>query len=81
MNQVLAWLSGGDLRSDGMANEVAEFVLENPAMFADLYAGLSEVDDLMRGRTADALEKVARKRTDLVRDQVPEMVAIAAGKK
>lgn len=81
MNQVLAWLSGGDLRSDGMANEVAEFVLENPAMFADLYAGLSEVDDLVRGRTADALEKVARKRTDLVRDQVPEMVAIAAGER
>jgi len=78
MNQVLAWLSGGDLSSDGMANQVAEFVLENPKAFADLYAGLSEADDLVRGRTADALEKVARKRTDLFRDQVPEMIVITA---
>ena len=42
MNQVLSWLSGGDLRSDGMANEVADFVLENPTAFEDLFAGLSD---------------------------------------
>ena len=26
MNQVLKWLSGGDLRSDGVSNEVVESV-------------------------------------------------------
>jgi hypothetical protein len=36
MNQILEWLSGGDLRSDGLSNEVAEFVLNDPQLFSDL---------------------------------------------
>jgi HEAT repeat protein len=81
MNQVLSWLSGGDLRSDGMANEVADFTLENPAAFEDLFAGLSEEDDVVRGRAADAIEKVARKRPDLPRDHLPEMTSMASREK
>ncbi len=77
MNQVLTWLSGGDLRSDGLANEAAQFVLANPDVFEDLFSGLSEPDDVIRGRTADALEKVARKRPDLLIDQLQEMVDLA----
>jgi hypothetical protein len=38
MNPILEWLSGGDLRSDGMADEVAELVLKNPAMFNEIIA-------------------------------------------
>jgi hypothetical protein len=41
MNQMLDWLSGGDLCSDGSANEATEIVLQNPHLFDDLYAGLS----------------------------------------
>ena len=77
MNQVLTWLSGGDLRSDGMANEVASFVLDHPNAFEDLYSGLYEVKDVVRGRTADALEKVSRRRPDLLEVHFPEMVILA----
>jgi HEAT repeat protein len=77
MNQILTWLSGGDLRSDGMANEAARFVLENPQILDDLAAGLSEEDDAIRGRTADALEKVARERPDLLIDHLHQMMDLA----
>lgn len=33
MNQLLQLLAGGDLRSDGMATEVAELVLDNDDLF------------------------------------------------
>lgn len=77
MNQILSWLSGGDLRSDGLANEVAKFVLENPHTFEDLFAGLSEEDDVVRGRAADAIEKISRRRPDLPKEHIPEMIRIA----
>lgn len=65
------------MRSDGPANDVAEFVLENTEAFEDLFAGLSEADDVVRGRTADALEKVSRSRPDLIRDHMLEMSTLA----
>ena len=77
MNQILTWLSGGDLRSDGMANEAAKFVLENPQIFDDLIIGLNESDDVIRGRTADALEKVARERPDLLIGHLQQMMDLA----
>jgi HEAT repeat protein len=77
MNQILSWISGGDLRSDGLANEVAEFVLENPHTFEDLFAGLSEEDDVVRGRAADAIEKISRRRPDLPKQRIPELIRMA----
>jgi HEAT repeat protein len=77
MNQILTWLSGGDLRSDGMANEAVQFVLANPNVFEDLFAGLFESDDVIRGRTADALEKIAREKPDLLIGHLQEMVDLA----
>lgn len=77
MNQILTWLSGGDLRSDGMANEAAQFVLENPQILDDLIVGLNEPDDVIRGRTADALEKIARERPDLMVDHLQQMMDLA----
>jgi hypothetical protein len=77
MNQILEWLSGGDLRSDGLANEATEAVLKNPQLFDDLYAGLSMPDDVIRGRTADALEKVARQRPELLVAHLPELADIS----
>ena len=76
MNQVLTWLSGGDLRSDGMANEVAQFILDNPEAFDDLYAGLSAENNVVRGRAADAIEKVARSRPDLLLDHLPGIISL-----
>ena len=74
MNQVLEWLSGGDLRLDGLSQEVSEFVLNNPQVFDDLYAGLYVEDDVVRGRTADALEKVTRSRPDLLETHLAELI-------
>ena len=81
MNQVLSWLAGGDLRSDGMASEVADFILDNPAAFEDLYSGLSEEDDVVRGRTADALEKIGRKRPDLLQDHLQQVIDLSQDEK
>ena len=77
MNQVLKWLSGGDLRSDGVLNEVVGFVLANKEMLADLYAGLSAPGEVIRGRTADALEKIARSQPDWAEDRIPDLIEIA----
>jgi hypothetical protein len=77
MNQILAWLSSGDLRSDGLANEVVEIVLKNPHMFEELYEGLSEADDVVRGHAADALEKISRIRTDLLFERLSDLKRVA----
>jgi HEAT repeat protein len=76
-NQILTWLSGGDLRSDGMANEAAQVVLDSPEIFCDLMAGLKQPDDVVRARTADALEKIARQRPDLLIEHLKQMIALA----
>jgi HEAT repeat protein len=65
MNYLLEVLQGGDLRSDGHADEVAEDVIQDPALFPLLLDGLDEEDDVVRGRTAHSLEKVARSRPEL----------------
>lgn len=77
MNQILRWLSGGDLRSDGLANEAAGFVLQNPELFDELYEGLRQEDDVVRGRAADALEKTARARPDLFIDRVSHLIELS----
>ncbi len=77
MNQLLQWLAGGDLRSDGLSNEAASFVLENPEVFDDLFEGLEVSDDVIRGRAADALEKVSRSRPDLFSDRLSDLFQIA----
>ena len=74
MNQILEWLSTGDLRSDCLADQVVDFVLDNPAAFIDLYDGLSTADDVVRGHAADALEKIARRKPELYSDRLQEII-------
>ena len=74
MNQVLSWLAGGDLRSDGISSQVSELVLKEPQLLDDLLAGLGVPDEVVRGRTADALEKIARTRPDLLVDPLPDLI-------
>ena len=76
MNTILDWLSGGDLRSDGAADQVAEAVLQHPALIDDLTAGLNSPDAVIRGRTADALEKIARSRPDLMIRHLPLLLSL-----
>jgi len=77
MGQILEWLSGGDLRSDGMSNEAADFVLKSPEMFDELFEGLSASDDVVRGRTADALEKISRTKPELLVERLPKLLQVA----
>jgi hypothetical protein len=76
MNTVLDWLSGGDLRSDGAADMVPEVVLQHPALMSDLITGLDSPDAVTRGRTADALEKIARSRPDLTISHLPVLISL-----
>jgi HEAT repeat protein len=76
-NHLLGMLAGGDLRSDGMANEVVEIVLANEELFDDLYEGLRDSDDVVRGHTADALEKIARSRPELLANKLSELLQFA----
>lgn len=81
--QIEGWLSGGDLRSDGASDQVVEFILEHPFAIGDLIGALGSDNAVIRGRAADALEKITRKLphemdeyfdvfTDvLVRDETP----------
>ena len=60
MNKLLEWLQEGDLRSDGLSQEVVQFVLKHPDLVDDLVLGLSVENAVIRGRAADAIEHLAR---------------------
>ena len=62
MIDIVRWLKDGDLRSNGMANEVAECVLQDIRLLPRLIDGLASAAGPTRGHAADALEKVARER-------------------
>ena len=76
MARLVDWLEGGDLRSDGAANQAAQAVLQNEALVADLAEGLSHEDAVVRGRTLDALEKIARTRPELVHPYLSQVIAL-----
>ncbi len=54
-------MKGGDLRSIGRAEEVVQDILDNPALFAEVFEGMLDDDPLVKMRSADALEKVSSK--------------------
>jgi len=59
-------LRGGDHRSIGRADEVVDIVLSSPCRFDEVFNGILSDDSLIRMRCADAAEKIARKRPDLL---------------
>jgi HEAT repeat protein len=75
MNFLLELLEGGDLRSDGHADEVADEVINNLELFELLYEGLNDSDDIIRGRTAHALEKVSRTHPELFLDYFDQILS------
>lgn len=70
-------ISGGDLLSDGKANEVVEEVLMNPALLKQLLDGLTDPDDMVRGRAAHAVEGVSRKNQDPFRRLMPQLISLS----
>jgi hypothetical protein len=77
MNDLLSMLSGGDIRSDGEADRVAEIVLGNPHMIEDLVQGLAVTDEVVRGRSTHALEKIARIRPEWLLDYLDWMIELS----
>jgi len=75
---ILALLEGGDRRSIGRADEVAEMVAADPALFPALIAGLWSTDELVRMRAADANEKVTRKRREFLHPYKKELLGLMA---
>ena len=77
MSDILHWLSAGDLRGDGIANQVIEIVIQNPDLLPDLLEGLTHQDKVVRGHTADALEKLARKMPGEILPHLPLLLNVA----
>lgn len=75
---LLAQLEGGDRRSLGRADEIAEIVSKKPRLFAKLFKGLWSGDALVRMRAADAAEKVTRTRRELLQPYKKELLGLMA---
>jgi hypothetical protein len=75
---LLALLTGADRRSIGRADEVAAMILKHPMLFAELIAGLWDVDRVVRMRAADAVEKVSRKQPELLVPFNAELLGLLA---
>ncbi len=59
MHRILKKLDGGDLRSIGKANEVAEDLLKDPGLFPIVFDGMLCESPVIRMRAADTIEKVS----------------------
>ena len=66
MHPLLTKLEGGDRRSIGRSQEVVEHVLADVSLFPALFEGMVSSDPVVRMRAADAAEKVAASRPDLL---------------
>jgi HEAT repeat protein len=77
MNELLELLSGGTLQSDGRANKVANEVIRHPERLAELVEGLKDQDDVIRGRTAHALERISRSHPQMVFPLLPHIYDMA----
>lgn len=77
MHIILRRLSGGDRRSIGRSNEIAEEVLKRPLLFRYLFEGMASGDAIVRMRAADAAEKVTARQPELLQPYKRKLLAIA----
>jgi HEAT repeat protein len=77
MSQIVEWLSAGDLRSDGLSDEIVGIVLQQPQLLPDLLEGLDHPDGAVRGHAADALEKVTRLHPELLLPSLPRLISLS----
>lgn len=78
MKHLLDKLGGGDRRSIGRSNLVVAQVSGEPALFAELIDGLSHRDQLVRMRSADAIEKISATRPALLQPYKKLLIDCAA---
>jgi hypothetical protein len=67
MDPLIAKLQGPDRRSIGRSEEVVGDVLADPGQFQRVFDAMLAPDPLVRMRAADAIEKITRRRPDLLR--------------
>jgi hypothetical protein len=77
-NSIIGLLEGGDRRSIGCAERVAERVRGNPRLFPQLIACLWYTDPVVRMRAADAAEKVTRENSELLLTHKKELLGLLA---
>jgi len=78
MNQILNKLSGGDLRSEGKAQEVALEIIDDPSLLAALTEGLHSDDKVIRARTCMTMEVVSREHPGLLTGTIPRLIELAS---
>jgi hypothetical protein len=71
-------LRGGDRRSIGRSEEVAELVLKEPKRFGELIECLWNEDPLVRMRAADAAEKLTVSCPELLKPYKRELLGLLA---
>ena len=77
-NNILSLLEGGDRRTIGLADRVADMVCADAKLFPALIAGLWSDNQLIRMRAADAAEKVTRKHPELLKPYKKELLGLIA---
>lgn len=77
MNKILQQLTGGGLRSDGKADDVAELIIKQPELLPDLIEGFESDSEIIRMRTAHAVEVISRENGDLLEEFKPRLIKSA----
>lgn len=78
MTDILEKLRGGDLRSIGRANEVAQEVEDNPVLLKSVFNGLTNDDPVIRMRAADVIEKVTQRKPELLFGYTSKVISMLA---
>jgi len=73
---IAVMLKGGDRRSIGKSNQIAQLVLSEPQRFAELVECLWGEDPIVRMRAADAAEKVTVTRPELLNPHKQELLGL-----
>ncbi len=77
MNKLLRQLTDGDLRSDGKANDAARQVIYQPELLPDLVEGFESDSEIIRMRTAHAVEVISRENGNLLEEFRPKLIKYA----
>ncbi len=78
VNEILDKLSGGDLRSEGRAAEVALEIIDDPSLLTALTKGLHSDDKVIRARTCMTMEVVSRDHPDLLLGTLAQLIELAS---
>ncbi|MCD4670002.1 MAG: HEAT repeat domain-containing protein [Actinomycetia bacterium] len=75
---ILNKLKGGDLRSEGKADEAARQIVENESLLKDLVVGLSSDDKILRGRVCMTMEIISRTNPKLVEKYIDDLIKLGS---